>query len=107
MGLGTDLHGEDSTKAARRAVRDAINRTSLPGMRGLVDGDMSRMRVEVTVAVARPETVDAAAVAGEFPYGQVTVQAVEGGLRAPNGTMAGDGDDHLLCAVALVSVGYR
>ena len=107
MGLGVDLHGEDSTKAARRAVRDAINRTSLPGMRVLVpEGDMSKMRVDVTIAVPNPESVDTAAVAGEFPYGTVTVTAVPGGLRAHNGTTLGDGQDHLLCAVALVAVGF-
>jgi uncharacterized protein (TIGR02058 family) len=107
MGLGVDLHGEDQTKAARRAVREAIGRTSLPGMRALVPGgDLSAMRVEATVAVPRPEEVDAAAVAAEFPYGQVSVRAVEGGLRAPNGNLFGDDRDHLVCAVALVAVGW-
>ena len=46
------------------------------------------------------------AVAGEFPYGQVTVRAVEGGLRTPNGTRAEPGEDHLVCAVAVVAVGW-
>jgi uncharacterized protein (TIGR02058 family) len=107
MGLGVDLHGEDQTKAARRAVREAIGRTSLPGMRALAPGrDLDAMRVEATVAVPRPEEVDAAAVAAEFPYGRISVRAVAGGLRAPNGNLAGDGQDHLVCAVALVAVGW-
>jgi len=107
LGLGVDLHGEDQTKAARRAVREAMGRTSLPGMRSLVPGgDLSRMRVEATVAVPRPEEVDTAAVAAEFPYGQVSVTAVAGGLRAPNGNLFGDGTDHLVCAVAMVAVGW-
>jgi len=114
MGLGVDLHGEDQTKAARRAVRDAIGRVSLPGLRALVPGgDLANMRVEVTVAVPRPEEVDADAVAAELPYGRIAARAVPGGLRAPNGNLAAlvEGaerpDDHLVCAVALVAVGWE
>ena len=107
MGLGVDLHGEDMTTAARRAVREAIGRTSLPGLRGLVPGgDLTHMRVEATVALPRPDEVDTAAVAAEFPYGTVTVTPVAGGLRAPNGTTLDDGDDHLVCAVAVIAVGW-
>ena len=34
MGMGTDLHGKDYTKAAQRAVRDALwhNSVSFPGI---------------------------------------------------------------------------
>jgi uncharacterized protein (TIGR02058 family) len=107
MGLGVDLVGEDATKAARRAVREAIGRTSLPGLRALIpSGDRADMRVDVTVAVPGHGTVDADAVAAEFPYGRVRVTAVPGGLRAPNGTDGGPGADHLICAVALVAVGW-
>ncbi|WP_217921391.1 Lin0512 family protein [Miltoncostaea oceani] len=107
MGLGVDLVGEDSTKAARRAVREAIGRTSLPGVRDLIPSrDRRDMRVDVTVAVPAPETVDRDAVASEFPYGTVTVTPVEGGLRTPNGTDGGPGADTMICAVAVVAVGW-
>lgn len=107
MGLGVDLVGEDATKAARRAVREAIGRTSLPGVRALIpSGDRADMRVEVTVAVPGHEAVDAGAVAGEFPYGRVLVTPVAGGLRIPNGTDGGPGADHMICAVAVVAVGW-
>jgi uncharacterized protein (TIGR02058 family) len=107
MGLGVDLVGEDATKAARRAVREAIGRTSLPGVRDLIPSrDRADMRVEVTVAVPGHERVDAAAVASEFPYGRISVRAEPGGLRMPNGTDAGPGEDHLICAVAVVAVGW-
>jgi len=106
MGLGVDLVGEDMTKAARRAVREAIGRTSLPGIGQVVpEGDRAHMRVEVTVAVPRPEEVDRDAVAAKFPYGRVTVRPVAGGLRTPNGTGA-PGADHMVCAVAVVAVGW-
>jgi uncharacterized protein (TIGR02058 family) len=107
MGLGVDLHGEDQTKAAQRAVREAIGRVSLPGLRALVPGgDLANMRVQVTVAVPRPDEVDTAAVKAVLPYGRISVAAVPGGLRAPNGNLAGDGEDHLVCAVALIAVGW-
>ncbi|MFN8109195.1 MAG: Lin0512 family protein [Thermoleophilia bacterium] len=106
MGMGVDLVGEDMTKAAARAVREAINRTSLPGIGKLVrDGDRANMRVEATVAVPRPDEVDVAAVAAEFPYGSVTVLPVQGGLRTPNGTDYGPGRDHMVVAVAVIAVG--
>jgi uncharacterized protein (TIGR02058 family) len=107
MGLGVDLVGEDATKAARRAVREAIGRTSLPGVRDLIPSrDRADMRVEVTVAVPGHETVDAAAVAAEFPYGRIRVTAEPGGLRTPNGTDGGPGADQMICAVAVVRVGW-
>ncbi|HSJ73761.1 MAG TPA: Lin0512 family protein [Miltoncostaeaceae bacterium] len=107
MGLGVDLVGEDATKAARRAVREAIGRTSLPGVRDLIPSrDRADMRVDVTIAVPGHETVDAEAVAAELPYGRVRVRAEAGGLRMPNGTDAGPGEDHLICAVAVVAVGW-
>lgn len=106
MGLGVDLVGEDMTKAACRAAREAIGRTSLPGIsRLLPDGDRRHMQVRVTVAVPRPDEVDRNAVAAQFPYGDVQVQAVAGGLRLPNGTDYGPGQDHLIIAVAVVGVG--
>jgi uncharacterized protein (TIGR02058 family) len=106
MGLGVDLVGEDMTKAACRAAREAIGRTSLPGVsRLLPDGDRSQMIVDVTVAVPRPDEVNPEIVAGEFPYGTVTVTATEGGMRLPNGTDYGPGHDHLIIAVAVVAVG--
>lgn len=107
MGLGVDLVGEDATKAARRAVREAIGRTSLPGLRDLIPShDRADMRVEVTVAVPGHAGVDPDAVAAELPYGRIRVTAVAGGLRMPNGTDAGPGEDHLICAVAVVAVGW-
>jgi uncharacterized protein (TIGR02058 family) len=107
MGLGVDLVGEDATKAAARAAREAVGRTSLPGLRDLIpSGDRADMRVHVTVAVPGAERVDPHAVAAVFPYGRVSVEAREGGLRMPNGTDAGPGEDHLICAVAVVAVGW-
>src|SRR5215471_15805389 len=66
MGTGNDLHGGDYTKAAVRAVQDAIHHSSLSLIRTL-GLDPHVMAVEVTIGVQRPEKVDAAAVANALP----------------------------------------
>ena len=94
LGMGADLHGQDVTKAAIRAVRNAIERNSMPGMRGLVDGDTSKMQVRVHLAVpADAEKLDQDAVRAVFPYGQVSIHVGPGGMLAPSGIFLADKDD--------------
>jgi uncharacterized protein (TIGR02058 family) len=79
MGSGNDLHGGDYTKAAVRAVEDAIHHSSLTFIRTL-GVDPQAMQVEVTIGVQRPERVDPGVVKAALPHGQVTVRVVKGGL---------------------------
>src|SRR6202043_567284 len=79
MGTGNDLHGGDYTKAAVRAVQDAIHHSSLTLIRTL-GLDSRAMQVEVTIGVQHPERVDAAAVKTALPHGDVVVKVVKGGL---------------------------
>ena len=58
MGTGNDLHGGDYTKAAVRAVQDAIHHSSLTLIRTL-GLDSRAMQVEVTIGVQQPDKVDA------------------------------------------------
>ena len=55
MGAGNDLHGGDYTKAALRAVQDAIHHSSLSMVRSL-GVKPGGMLVEVTIGVQRPAT---------------------------------------------------
>src|SRR5712671_5085614 len=99
MGMGVDVHGNDSTKAAKRAVSDAIRHSSLGFFRML--GKTSRdMFVDVTIGVPDPASVDTAAVAKELPYGTVTVSAIKGGLQIPDAS----GGDAIFIANAAVIV---
>lgn len=82
-GAGNDWHGGDYTKAAMRAVEDAIHHSSLPLLRTL-GIDPETMLVEVTIGVQRPEKVDSSTVKAVLPHGQVTVTVVHGGLDVPN-----------------------
>ena len=79
MGTGNDLHGGDYTKAAVRAVEDAIHHSSLSLIRSL-EVDPRTMRVDVTIGVQQPGKVDSETVKSTLPIGQVTVTVVKGGL---------------------------
>jgi uncharacterized protein (TIGR02058 family) len=79
LGSGNDLHGSDYTKAALRAVQDALHHSSLSFVRTL-QVDKTKLDVEVTIGVQRPERVDLDKIKASLPLGNVTVKAVKGGL---------------------------
>ncbi len=79
MGTGNDLYGRDYTKAARRAVQDALRHSSIT-LFSTLGLDHEKMRVEVTVAVQNPGAVDTDLVASDLPRGKARVRAVVGGL---------------------------
>ena len=64
MGMGVDVHGGDYTKAARRAVSDALRHSSLNFFEA-AGKTRDDMHVEVVIAVADPDAVDTAAIAAE------------------------------------------
>ena len=99
MGTGNDLHGGDYTKAAVRAVEDAIHHSSLTMIRTL-GVDKKAMQVDVTIGVQKPGQVDAAKVKATLPLGQVSVKVVKGGLDVPDD----EGDDIAVIASAAVEV---
>ncbi len=88
VGSGIDLHGEDVTKTARKAIRDAITHASMIGL-----GQLFRFKsfnelnealmVDVTIATPYPEKVDKEEVLKELPEGQRRITVVEGGMRFP------------------------
>ena len=99
LGAGTDLHGGDDTKAAIRAVQDAIRHSSLSLIRSL-GLDARSMQVEVTIGTQHPERVDREAVKAALPHGEVTVRVVKGGLDVPDH----ETNDRVVIASAAVAV---
>jgi uncharacterized protein (TIGR02058 family) len=99
IGMGTDIRGTDYTKAAVRALRDALWHNSLTVAKAL-NKDVDSMQVEVFIGVPKPELVDKEQVLAILPHGTGTVTCVEGGLEIPN--EAGTGSTVLAHAAAVV-----
>ena len=97
MGTGNDLYGEDYTKAACRAVEDAIRHSSLILFRSL-GFDHADMQVQVTIGVQHPEKVDAELVAQKLPRGTASVRVLKGGLNVV------DADNNSCTVVATAAV---
>jgi len=83
VGTGNDWHGGDYTKAAVRAVEDAIHHSSLTFLHTL-NIDSRTMVVDLTIGVQQPEKVNSEVVKAMLPEGQVAVNVVKGGLDVPN-----------------------
>jgi uncharacterized protein (TIGR02058 family) len=83
IGMGTDIRGADYTKAAVRALRDALWHNSL-SVADAVGLPVDSTQVEVTIGVPRPDRVDKDAVLAVLPHGSGTVRLVEGGLEIAN-----------------------
>jgi uncharacterized protein (TIGR02058 family) len=83
LGMGTDIRGADYTKAAVRALRDALWHNSL-SIADAVGLPVDSMQVEVRIGVPHPEKVNKDEVLAILPHGTGTVTLVEGGLEIPN-----------------------
>lgn len=101
MGMGVDVHGRDYTRAARRAVSDAIRHSSLHLFK-MVGKKREDMHITVVIGVPEPDRVDRDAVAAELPYGTVTVKPEKGGLEVPNA----DGSDTIVMVNAAILVHF-
>jgi uncharacterized protein (TIGR02058 family) len=124
VGFGVDQHGEDdATKAAVRAVRNAIEFNSIPGVIEHVPGGRKEMLIHVKLGVPPCTStgsgnvspvqcfpVDPLHVAKVFPYGKLLpMEIVIGGLGFSTGRVVeelGDTNDKAICVVACISIGY-
>ena len=99
IGMGTDIRGTDYTKAAVRALRDALWHNSMP-IAAALGKPTDSMVVDVHIGVPKPDLVDKGAVLAVLPHGTGTVTVVEGGLEIPN--EAGTGSTLIANAAAIV-----
>ncbi len=97
MGTGNDLYGQDYTKAARRAVQDALHHSYIT-LFSKLGISHEEMRVQVTIGVQQPEAVDCDAVAADLPRGRAVVRAVFGGLDVDD---ADSGTKHVVATAAI------
>src|SRR5258708_19823088 len=83
IGMGTDIRGADYTKAAVRALRDALWHNSL-SVANALGQPTDAMQVEVTIGVPRPDLAAKEQVLSVLPHGPGTVNVLEGGLAIAN-----------------------
>ncbi len=110
IGMGTDLHGGDVTKAAQKAVKDAISRSCLCGLAEILNIDPGKMHTEIKLGCPHPEKVDRKAVLGLLPFGTAALEAVSGGLTVTGLALPplGEGSDIVVVIAALtVYVDYE
>ena len=100
FGMGTSLRRADYTRAAVRALNDALWHNSL-SMAEAFGFDKSDMIVDVEIGVQQPNAVDITSVKDVIPYGQGDVRVVHGGLDVPK--LNGDGATIIANAAVIVS----
>lgn len=104
LGYGTDLHGGNSTKAACRAVKDAVSRSCLCGLFEIFAlEDPNSMHVQVKIACPKPEEVDGELVLAAVPFGTKKLEIVSGGMmtRGLEVPELGSGDNIFVAIAAL------
>ncbi len=105
VGMGTDLHGQDVTKAGRKAVRDAISHSCLAGLQEILElQDLDNVYVDVMIAAPIPEEVDRAAILSEIYFGHKNVEVVKGGMSIPTICVEQFGDKNEDAVVVLAGV---
>ena len=101
FGMGSSLRRQDYTKAATRAIKDALWHNSI-NLAELFDRPKTDMLIDVEIGVQQPDRVDTTALSKVFPYGQFTFHVVHGGLDIPRP----DGNPTVIANVA-ISVAFE
>ena len=111
IGFGVDQHGHnmDATKAAIKAVKNAISNNCLIGIRDIVGiNDPSKMIVEVHIAKPRETTINEKKVLRAIPFGNKSIKVSEGGMLAKGICIEelGDINDYIIVVNAAVTVSF-
>lgn len=111
VGMGADQHGQDATKAAVRACRNAIEFNSIPSIGNIVPGGYANMKLHIQIGAPEGAEIDLDEVRAVFPYGNIVdpVEVCVGGLLARSGIAIpemGDKNDDFVICVASITVGY-
>ncbi|MBC1884893.1 Lin0512 family protein [Listeria seeligeri] len=110
-GFGVDVHGQNITKAAERAVRNAIFTNSMPGIRSqLPDNSLENMVVNIKLALpCDADKLDEEVIRAIIPYGTVTIETMPGGMLTTSGIFLEDKEDKndlMYIVNASVETGY-
>lgn len=115
IGAGTDQHGHDNdcTTAAIKAIKNAISDNCLCGLSEICDfkepKDITRMMVHVKIGAPYPDRIDEKKVLTAIPFGEKSIEVVQGGLIA-EGVMIkelGDTSSQIIICNAAVTVSVK
>lgn len=106
FGMGADLHGQDVTKAAVKAIKDAISRSCLCGLFDIHQiKNPDEMHIKLKIGCTDPEKLDKEKVISAVPFGKVELEAVQGGLGVQGLCLPSLGQgDTIVIAVAALTV---
>lgn len=110
-GTGTDVHGQNITKASVRAIQNAIHSNSMPGIKSVLPGEsLDNMKVNVNLALpCDKDKLDFEEVKAAIPYGDVHIELMDGGMLTRSGIFLEDKEDKndlMYIVNAAVEVGY-
>ena len=108
-GTGVDLHGKDATKAAQKAIKDAISHSSMIGLGSLFKINSFQeleeaLMVDVTIATPNPKSVDGNAVLSVLPEGKRRINIIKGGMMWPPENIDPDAKSHDVVMVNAIIV---
>ena len=110
FGFGADFHGQSVTKAATKAVLDAVSKSCLSGLQEILGYSVEEMDehvlLKITIAVTKPSDLRKKEIVKCLPIGKKEVTVVTGGLkvRGINIPKFHDVDDSIETAIACIEV---
>ncbi len=112
LAMGTDQHGhnDNCTNAAIKAVKNAISNNCLTGLTEIcglkTPKQLLGMKVHVKIGAPYPKSIDEDKVLKAVPFGQKSIEVVNGGLIAKGILIEalGDSSDKILICNAAVTV---
>ncbi|MHA2287871.1 MAG: Lin0512 family protein [Promethearchaeota archaeon] len=115
IGSGVDQHGhnDDCTKAAKKAIKNAISNNCLTGLLEICDlkepKDLQNMIVHVKIGAPYPDKIKKEKVLKAIPFGTKSIEIEKGGLVA-EGIMIkdlGDTSNKIIICNAAVTVSIK
>ena len=97
IGMGVDQHGHhsDVTKAAIKAIKNAISNNCLQGLREMLGmNNPNDMIVEVLIAAPYPEKINENKILRAVPFGKKSLIVKKGGMIARGIRIPELGDDN-------------
>ena len=108
-GTGADLHGENCTKAAQRAVKDAVSHCCMRGITEITAhyGPSASVSLSVKLAAPAPQTINRALVLDALPDFReaTTMEIISGGMTvAGSCAQNGQSQEQIVIVNAAVTV---